>query len=103
MPCYTINTVAIKVKSMQLDILKKALESLGYYPILDGQTLTWGAESYNKATNELRVTSQGQVAKISKAYGKAGLKEVAASYSRLGWQLKPSKDLNKFTLEKISM
>lgn len=88
---------------MQLDILKKALEAMGYYPILDGHTLSWGVESYNKATNELRVTNQAKVAEISKAYGTQGLKQVAAKYASRGWQLKQGKEVNKFELVKYSM
>ena len=101
MPCDSIKTVGVKVSKMQLDTLKLALESMGHYVSQYGKTLSWGRESYNQETGELRATSKESAQKVIQAYGKKGIEQLAKKF---GCQFAPNAtNPNKFTLVKRSM
>ena len=101
MPCDTIKTVTVNVKSMRLDVLKQALEAMGHYVYQTGQTLTWGRESYNQQTGELKVTSQASAQKVTQSYVKEGVKGIAKKFD---CQFAPNaqKGENHYTLLKRS-
>lgn len=73
---------------------------IGCRESIDGNILSWGNESYNKVTNELRVTSQSRAQEIVQAYGRQGVKEIAKKF---GYLIQPGKNENQFFLAKRSV
>jgi len=98
MPCYTITTVKLVLTNANLDLLKKALEGIGYTAVKYGDKLFWKNGSYDKTKGTLSLVKgteeQGNV--IRRAYSTEVLKKNAAKF---GWQLKKTQD-NKYQLLK---
>lgn len=86
MPCDTVQTMAVALKVADLALLFKALDALKMRPVMYGNTIQFGnSESFNKDTQELRVTNEAKVARIKQAYSAEIVKSQARRY---GWTLK---------------
>lgn len=85
MPCYTINTISLKLGAINFEYMIAGLRELGLTPIVEGKTVFFGnGESYNHDTNELRVVSQERVSQIRQATSAALLKAKATQF---GWKM----------------
>jgi nitrate reductase beta subunit len=87
MPCYSITQVQLLLEKANVDLLKKALEGLGYLGLhKDGEKrLYWNGGMYNKDSGKLTVREDNRVSEIKKAYS---AEVVKAQAKRFGWQLK---------------
>jgi len=98
MPCYTITTVKLVLTNANLDLLKKAIEGMGYVVDRYGEKLFWRNGSYDKVKGTLNLVggTEEQGNAIRRAYSTEVLKKNATKF---GWQLKKVKE-NKYQLLK---
>jgi hypothetical protein len=89
--------VKLELKDASLDLLKKALESLGYrvYDQTE-QELKWIGGRYNKADGKLTISDVTTGNAIRRGYTAELVKKQA---TRFGWQIKKTGE-NKFAIIK---
>jgi hypothetical protein len=86
MPCWTVTKTKLELKDANIVLLKKALERLGYHPILTGTTLQWEGGEYRSGRLTIRGANGEQKGKeIRQAYSGEIIRSQAA---KMGWQVK---------------
>jgi hypothetical protein len=90
MPCYTVQTTTLDMSKAQPDILKAALETLGYtvsirganvYAVRMGAAVTWSAGSLQVSAN---ADTQTVAQEIQRTYAAQIVKTASAKF---GWQV----------------
>ncbi len=87
MPCWTITQVKLELLNANLDLLKKALESMGHTVYQNGNNLYWQDGMYDKTKDQLVLGngSEREGNRIKQAYSTEILKSNARKF---GWRLK---------------
>lgn len=97
MPCNTITQVSLNMQNVSLDILKKAIEGMGFKEVFQsGNRLIWRNGSFNKDTGELRVRDEAMGARIKRACTSELVKKIG---SRFGCRVKMTGQ-NRFQIQK---
>lgn len=96
MPCNTVTSITLELKNANLELLKKALESLDYKVDQKDRYLSWQTGDYNGYTGEFQVRYEEVGYKIKRAYTSQLVQYQA---KRFGWKIKALSD-NKFQIQK---
>ncbi len=99
MPCETITSVTLELKNANLDLLKKALEKLGYLVNKVSHGLQFRKKStfnYYSQTGEFNAEDFESANAIKQAYTSQLVQDKA---SRFGWKVK-TLSANKFQIQK---
>ena len=97
MPCNTMTRVKLELNNANLELLKKALEVLGYrvYEQTE-QVLRWVGGRYDKTSGKLIIDDEKTGNAIRRGYTAELVKKQA---TRFGWQIKKTGE-NKFAIIK---
>ena len=102
MPCYTMTNVTVdlsKAVKAGAGNVFAALQALGFQPAQQGDVIRFGnGEWINATTGEARLSSNRDVAEISRAVSK---QVVLSQAKRFGWSVKEQKD-GKLLVQKAS-
>lgn len=86
MPCDSVRNIGVILKDANLDILMSALTDMRLNPARNSEVINFAyGQSYNRATNELRVRDEQTATTIRRAYGATIVKSQARKF---GWSLK---------------
>jgi len=101
MPCDTVTSVTLVLKNANLDLLKKALEGLGYIVTKTSQGLRFCTRygptfNYYSQTGEFNAENLESANAIKRAYTSQLVQNQA---SRFGWKVK-TLSANKFQIQK---
>lgn len=101
MPCDTITSVTLELKNANLDLLKKALEGLGYMVNMTSQGLRFCTKygptfNYYSQSGEFNAENLESAKAIKRAYTSQIVQNQA---NRFGWKVK-SLSANKFQIQK---
>jgi hypothetical protein len=104
-PCFTIRTTSLHLSKLDQDLLKKALEGLGYAVTVHAQQGLWviGSQRGNVGTFQTttgKLISQSGTfteQQVRQAYGQAAIKVAA---ERFGWKVASGKKANQYVLSR---
>jgi hypothetical protein len=89
MPCWEVNTMSVQFSAKHIDVLKRAVDALGWAMSQYGSVVSVFTDSYilridtNTGTATINTEAQSDLNKLKVAYSQQALKKAAKAK---GWQ-----------------